>query len=208
MEATQSMESLKAQNPDCVIDTAIAQGGISDTICRIAYQDDFDLIVMGTKGVSGLKKVLMGSVASSVVKDAKVPVLVVPPKADLDKTEHVCLSLDLSNAEEELVHQSILLTAQFSSSFHLLSIGENMNLKELQSSLLEKLSRQFSTYHFDAHVLKKDDPAGGLKAYLHDFPHCLLVMYARKKSFFESVFDKSQTVEMACHTTAPLLVMR
>nr|WP_157209695.1 universal stress protein [Methanosalsum zhilinae] len=45
---------------------------------KFSEQKDIDLIVMGTKGMSGIKKFLMGSVAENVVWHSKKPVMVVP----------------------------------------------------------------------------------------------------------------------------------
>jgi nucleotide-binding universal stress UspA family protein len=42
-----------------------------------AEEENIDLIVLGTKGRSGFKKLLLGSVASGVVTYAHCPVLVV-----------------------------------------------------------------------------------------------------------------------------------
>ena len=46
----------------------------------IKQAEDYDLVVMGTMGKSGLSHLLMGSVAEKVVRHSPVPVLVVPPK--------------------------------------------------------------------------------------------------------------------------------
>ena len=40
----------------------------------------FDLIVMGSKGCGRLRRILLGSVANSVIQQSKVPVLIVGPK--------------------------------------------------------------------------------------------------------------------------------
>jgi len=48
-------------------------------IVRLAEVDGADLIVMGTHGRTGLKHVLLGSVAEKVVRHAHCPVLVVRP---------------------------------------------------------------------------------------------------------------------------------
>lgn len=49
-------------------------------IIRYAREQDIDLIVIGTHGRTGLKHVLMGSVAERVVRKASCPVLTVRPK--------------------------------------------------------------------------------------------------------------------------------
>ena len=48
-------------------------GGITD----FAEEENVDLIVVGTRGKSGFKKLLLGSVASGIVNYATCPVLVV-----------------------------------------------------------------------------------------------------------------------------------
>ncbi len=46
-------------------------------IVEYAEKEDVDLIVLGTKGKTGLKRILLGSVALGVVTHATCPVLVV-----------------------------------------------------------------------------------------------------------------------------------
>jgi nucleotide-binding universal stress UspA family protein len=56
---------------------AILIGHISEEIVKFAASGKFDLIVMGSKGRSGLADLLMGSVAQRVLATAKQPVLLV-----------------------------------------------------------------------------------------------------------------------------------
>lgn len=50
---------------------------IPDAIIEFAAKADVDLIVMGTKGRTGIKRFLLGSVTESVVHHAHCPVLVI-----------------------------------------------------------------------------------------------------------------------------------
>ncbi len=47
------------------------KGHPAETIIKVASSGEFDLIVMGTRGIGGLKKIFLGSVSSSVVQEAK-----------------------------------------------------------------------------------------------------------------------------------------
>lgn len=58
---------------ETILDVASA----ADSIVNYASKQEADLIVIGTKGRTGLKRFLMGSVASGVVAHAKCSVLVV-----------------------------------------------------------------------------------------------------------------------------------
>ncbi|MFC3957048.1 universal stress protein [Halovivax cerinus] len=51
--------------------------GVAPGICEYAEGQDVDLIVMGSHGRSGVERGLLGSVASTVLRTAAVPVLVV-----------------------------------------------------------------------------------------------------------------------------------
>lgn len=55
----------------------VAEGLITDAILHAQVAEGVDLIVMATHGRSGLKHLLLGSVAESVVRTAKVPVMLV-----------------------------------------------------------------------------------------------------------------------------------
>jgi nucleotide-binding universal stress UspA family protein len=56
-------------------------GGIANTILAAAADVDADVIVMGTRGLSGVKSFLLGSVSHAVVQHADRAVLIVPSPA-------------------------------------------------------------------------------------------------------------------------------
>jgi nucleotide-binding universal stress UspA family protein len=69
---------LKASEKNIQIKTeTIASTNTAGGIVDYAEDKDIDLIVIGTRGKSGFKKMLLGSVASKVVTYAHCPVLVV-----------------------------------------------------------------------------------------------------------------------------------
>lgn len=52
-------------------------GQESKKIIDFAQKEKFDLIVIGSRGLSPMKRMILGSVANSVVNKSKIPVLVV-----------------------------------------------------------------------------------------------------------------------------------
>ncbi len=58
--------------------TLVEVGRAADTIVNLADPERFDLVVMATRGLSGLEHVLLGSVAESVLRRSKVPMLTIP----------------------------------------------------------------------------------------------------------------------------------
>jgi len=58
----------------------VVPGVPSEEIIRIAAAEGADLIITGTHGRTGLRRILMGSVAERVLRDAPCPVLTVRPQ--------------------------------------------------------------------------------------------------------------------------------
>lgn len=58
------------------VKTEILEGEAARSICDYAKVHDIDLIVMGSRGLSGLKRMVLGSVSQQVLSEAECPVLV------------------------------------------------------------------------------------------------------------------------------------
>lgn len=59
------------------VETVVARGVPHREILEVATRQDCDLIVMGTHGRGGLNRLLLGSVAEAVLRNASIPVLAV-----------------------------------------------------------------------------------------------------------------------------------
>lgn len=75
----QRMEKAKAALKDAGIsfDTDIEFGNAAEKILMVSERG-YDLVVVGTRGLSAIRGFLMGSVSSQVSQHAKIPVVVVP----------------------------------------------------------------------------------------------------------------------------------
>jgi nucleotide-binding universal stress UspA family protein len=58
-------------------DVIIAIRSIVDEIVEYAVRENIDLIVVGTRGMSGINKLLLGSTASGILRHAYCPVLII-----------------------------------------------------------------------------------------------------------------------------------
>ncbi len=78
-EAVRNMEAAAAAQ-GIKLDTMIPMGRPEEGIVKAAEFKDASLIIVGSHGRTGLKRLLMGSVAERVIGHAKCPVLVVKKK--------------------------------------------------------------------------------------------------------------------------------
>jgi nucleotide-binding universal stress UspA family protein len=71
------LEKAKKSGVNIQTDIIVASKSVSSEIVDYADKFNVDLIIVGTRGRSGLKRILLGSVASEVVKYANCPVLII-----------------------------------------------------------------------------------------------------------------------------------
>src|SRR5659263_54031 len=67
----------KAGEEGLEVEANIIEGHPADEIIKYSEKNSISLIVLGTLGKSGLDRFLLGSVAEKVVRNSKIPVLVV-----------------------------------------------------------------------------------------------------------------------------------
>lgn len=67
----------RAGERDVSVETTVRGGQPAPTIIETAAEEPVDLVVMGTRGRTGLPRVVFGSVAEEVVRSASVPVMTV-----------------------------------------------------------------------------------------------------------------------------------
>lgn len=119
--AERKLANLKALYGDH-IHIHLVFGKTTDSILRFTESNHFDLIVMGTKGASGLKEKLSGSETQMIARKSKIPLLsLMCDRSDL-QIRNILLVHNFSQpAKENLVLMQKLIKA-FDPKMHLLQI--------------------------------------------------------------------------------------
>ncbi|ODV42773.1 universal stress protein UspA [Cupriavidus sp. UYMMa02A] len=81
----QAQEKAKAAHVRCqtvMIDEIVAMGDIAHQIRQLVEDSTAELVVLGTHGRHGVSRLLLGSVAESLVRQCPVPVLLVRAKGE------------------------------------------------------------------------------------------------------------------------------
>jgi nucleotide-binding universal stress UspA family protein len=76
-ELINKLRDLATENPQVATEPHVVEGDPATEIVRLAGKVACDMVVMGTHGRTGLRRLLMGSVAESVLRKAPCPVLTV-----------------------------------------------------------------------------------------------------------------------------------
>lgn len=108
--------------------TRIARGIPSDEVVAAARAEDTDLLIIGTRGASGLAHVLLGSTAERVIRTAPCPVLAVrTPDGDLSVEQAVSLHrilvpTDFSECSLDALEFAAIVAMQSKASIELLHV--------------------------------------------------------------------------------------
>ena len=70
-----ALHKIQAPDQNVRVEHRLEEGDTADVILNVAGENQASLIVMGTHGRTGLRHLLMGSVAEQVVRKAPCPVL-------------------------------------------------------------------------------------------------------------------------------------
>lgn len=161
-----------------------------------------DLIVMSTKGASGLKEMLIGSVAADTIHASKIPVLMIPEDSKPSEFKSWIVAIDeIKNTEILIPVRSI--ANHFKAGLSFLKIVKGIpgssNGHEHRPSFLHQADG------YDEY--SAEDPIKGINEYITKNNADLLVMFPDNHGFIDRLFKRSNTGKMAMHTNVPMLTV-
>ncbi len=214
-EASQQFDKLIAdlkkddQYKDLEISTVLQSGHPNNGILAKASEYHADLIVMGTKGSTGNRNAIFGSVASSIINKSDIPVLAVPPGGSLEDLKHIVFTTDYHEGDFDAFKQTIDFAELFKSSIDIIHVAEQQSLlTEIKLRGFRDLVNDHTDYENISFEIKYDHDFFPVMAdFFIDNPNSLLVMVRYKKTFWEKLVEKNHSKEMAFYTRVPLLVL-
>ena len=72
-----ALTEAKEKRPNITLSIRLLKGRPAETIVQTAQEEGFDIIVVGSRGLSGLNEVVLGSVSDRIADLATCPVLIV-----------------------------------------------------------------------------------------------------------------------------------
>jgi nucleotide-binding universal stress UspA family protein len=87
-EAQELLESLRARLPGADdTSTRLVEGSPADRLIEVADDEDAELLVVGSRGRGAISSAVLGGVSRKVARDARCPVVVVPPAVSIGARE-------------------------------------------------------------------------------------------------------------------------
>jgi nucleotide-binding universal stress UspA family protein len=96
----------------------------ADSIIDYISDKDFDLVVMGTHGRTGLKKIILGSVAERVVRLSPIPVITLHKEFAKKELKRILVPVDFSDFSKVAVRRAIEVAREFDATLDFLHVVE------------------------------------------------------------------------------------
>jgi nucleotide-binding universal stress UspA family protein len=190
------------------IDVLVSSGFAVDEITRLSKSESMDMIVMGTKGASGIAEMLIGSNTAVVIEKSTCPVLAVPSGAEFTKPTKIVFATNYADND----FQSLYLLAEMFKPFNPEIIVLHVELKgdhKSENRMLDWFRGQVTTNipydNFSFQLTRGDSVENTVHAYIVANDISLLSVSTRKRNFFDRLTSRSLTKKLAYHSDIPLL---
>lgn len=180
-----------------------------DCIKREVEDKKIDLIIMGTKGASGLKRMTLGSNTGAVITKVKCPLLAIPENTRFKKPREIAFPTDfhigydikvLDNLIEMVTaNDAILRILHISKKGEKLTSEQNQN-KDFLDDYLSEVSHSF-------HSLTGANLDTSLQCFVESRDVDMIAMVAKNLNFFQRILFRPTVEEISYHTDVPFLVL-
>ncbi|NCT16681.1 MAG: universal stress protein [Flavobacteriaceae bacterium CG_4_8_14_3_um_filter_34_10] len=171
---------------------------------------DISLVVMGTKGASGLKEIFMGSNTVRVIQSMKLcPILAVPENVKFVKPKEIAFPTDFNRffSESEL-KPLVELAKLFGSSIKVVHINKEETLSDVQQYNLMMLKRHLKTVdHYTYWLPDSKKIANAITIFIEDLDIDLLAMVNYNHSIIEKITHEPVIKSIGFKVTIPFLVI-
>lgn len=197
-------EAVKSLYPGVTIGHAVRAGFAVEEINNYASGNNVDLVVMGTEE-EGHQNDLFGSLTTNVIKDAKVPVMVVPANATFKPKPRVALAYDFSGVADASVLDVLAeMVKKFGSELMIVDVLKSKkNTVEVDGSLDRLTSQVPHSFYFPV----GNEPAETILRFIDENDVDMLAVIPHRHGFFDRLMRSSFTEKVALHTHVPLLTL-
>ena len=199
---------------DIKMDYVIREGKVSQELCQQAKDDEAQLIIVGTHGMSGFEKNWIGRNTYRTIAESEVPVLTIREDFDFNKSlERIVVPLDRTPDTRQKVPPAARFAKIFGSELHILGLytSDNKSIKHIVDGYV----RMVDTYLTKAdvnHVCKCVDVPKNLTIttleYADEINADMIVIMTEQESSLTSFLLGTYAQQMLTMSHRPILSIR
>jgi len=180
-----------------------------ESIRNHVQEKNIDMIVIGTKGASGLKKFIVGSNTGDIITKVPCTTLVVPENAKFKNIKEIAFPTDLSILYHIQTLQPISEILETFPSFlrilHIIKKEKDLNTDQIKYK--ELLEDYFFNNNYSFHFLTNDNIEDAVQCFVQSRDIDIIAMVAKNLNYFQRILFSPTVKEISYHTDVPFLVL-
>lgn len=180
-----------------------------ESIRNHVQEKNIDMIVIGTKGASGLKKFIVGSNTGDIITKVPCTTLVVPENAKFKSIKEIAFPTDLSILYHIQTLQPISEILETFPSFlrilHIIKKEKDLNTDQVKYK--ELLEDYFFNNNYSFHFLTNDNIEDAVQCFVQSRDIDIIAMVAKNLNYFQRILFSPTVKEISYHTDVPFLVL-
>lgn len=178
----------------------------AQAIRHFVKDNGIDLVVMGTKGSSGLNEYLIGSTTEKVVRLVHVPVIAVRKFTEPGQIKKIVFPTTLRLDQHTLLEKVKQLQEFFGASLEILWVNTPMNFKtDLESkALLEDYARNYKLVNYHAHVRNDTIEEDAITHFVKEIGGDMIAMGTHGRRGLAHALMGSVTEDVVNHIQCPI----
>ncbi len=215
-ELNSSLKHLKecVEKDDVVITTELYNGKIVDSILTASHEHRADLIVMGTLGATGIKKLFFGTKAAAVINESLIPVITIPYGYKKPALKKIVMAVNDRKQSPKIFEPVFKLRKLYDAKLKTVVFTEKNNKakmihhEKVADHIKKRLEAQFPGDAIESVHINGTDFHETVQDYVEKQKTDLLVMLTHQRTFMQNLFKLSMTRQMAYHNNIPLLSLK
>lgn len=183
------------------------EGSVKATIRSVTKSERANLLIMSTVGTTPQTAQIMGSVASEMIAETEVPLLLIPPGIQYAGLKSMVLSINLAASPNVVAFDTALRFARsFGSVINVLCISERPD--DVATRHHAEHIRQLLHQHPHTLTIQAGEEIyDTLLTFAHDNRADLIMMLPQTRNWLEKMFSEGETQRMARNADIPLLAV-
>lgn len=206
---------LLERNPRLPVELRLDRGMAADSIVAFAEKEGAELIVMGTRGSSGFKEMLLGSVTADIVAHSAIPVLAVPPGYRYHEPRAFLLAIRQFKEDKAAVKGLIGMAQVFGARIHIGSfvsddadhVAESIDSARHLEHYAGYLRKEYPTIDFTEYRLEGRDLQASIDRYCREQSIDLVAVFNHPRSIIDKLCRRNNTKKAVFHSRVPVLVL-
>ncbi|MFN4000191.1 universal stress protein [Algoriphagus sp.] len=190
--------------------TKLILGSVFKGISESIAEQDPDLIVMGSKGASGLEEVIVGSNTEKVVRTASCPVITIKAETDVSKMKKVVFASDFRDSDDRIANRIKSMQHVFDAQFYFVIVNTPGNFETTRESM-NRIRTYVQIHHFEnikAEVYNSLSEESGIIEFADDINADMIAMTTHGRTGLLHLITGSIAEDVVNHAKRPVWTFR